>query len=103
MSKFNFMVLWFTLFLAGIRFTIIPRLDLPTAVGSYEAFAHLWAGGLFGAAIAFRICRNISQARQCFSTYNSECQFWSYEKSCWILGTSISLLELVMFLIQKFL
>lgn len=101
--KWKFFVLWFTIFLGTLRFTITPRLDLPTATGSYEAVTHLWVGGLFGAALAFSICRDISQARQCFSTYNSECKFWEYEKNCWILGTALSLVELVMFLVQKFL
>lgn len=31
------------------RMLIVPRLDLPTATGSYEAFAHLFVGYLIGA------------------------------------------------------
>lgn len=31
------------------RMLIVPRLDLPTATGSYEAFAHLFVGFLIGA------------------------------------------------------
>ena len=31
------------------RFFITPRLNLPTEEGSYEAVAHLFIGGLFGA------------------------------------------------------
>ena len=38
-----------TLVVAGLRCLMAPRLDLPTAQGSYEAFAHLFVGGLFGA------------------------------------------------------
>jgi hypothetical protein len=36
------------------RFFITPRLNLPTVEGSYEAFSHLFVGGLFGAWLAKR-------------------------------------------------
>ena len=36
------------------RFFITPRLDLPTAEGSYEAFAHLFVGGCFGFSVGRR-------------------------------------------------
>lgn len=30
------------------RLAITPRLNLPTATGTYEAVAHLFVGGMFG-------------------------------------------------------
>jgi hypothetical protein len=55
-----------------------PRLDLPTAQGSYEAFAHLFVGGLFGAWVVKRT------------------------KLLWlVLAVSVSILELVLFIVQK--
>ena len=36
------------------RFLITPRLNLPTAEGVYEAFAHLFIGALIGAAAVRR-------------------------------------------------
>lgn len=60
------------------RCIITPRLDLPTAEGSYEAFAHLFVGALFGAGITRKDA------------------FW------FGIAIGLSLFELVMFLLQKF-
>jgi hypothetical protein len=60
------------------RLLIVPRLDLPTAEGSYEAFAHLFVGGLFGA--------------------------WMVKRTEWLwlsLAIAASILELVIFIVQK--
>jgi hypothetical protein len=62
---------------AMLRMHITPRLNLPTLEGSFEAFSHLFVGGLFGAWL-------ISRDRQLL---------WS--------GIGISLFELIMFIIQK--
>jgi hypothetical protein len=72
------------------RFLITPRLNLPTAEGSYEAFAHLFVGGLFGAWL-----KSKDQRAVYFNWYQSRDKFlwWSF----W----GLSALELVMFLIQK--
>lgn len=95
-------ILWVTLFFGLLRFVITPRLDLPTATGSYEAFAHLWVGGLIGAAVAFHLCVFIIQGRSICSVYAAEVQFFRHAKWCWLLAVSLSALELVMFLLQKF-
>jgi len=74
----NFALLLVTVAIGVARFLITPRLDLPTAGGSYEAFAHLFVGGLFGA--------------------------WVVKRSQWpwlVMAIAVSLLELVMFLVQK--
>jgi hypothetical protein len=60
------------------RFGITPRLELPTAEGSYEAVAHMFVGGLFGA--------------------------WAVKPTKWLwlaMAVAISLVELAMFIIQK--
>ena len=61
------------------RFLIMPRLDVPTAEGCYEAFAHLFVGFLFGG--------------------------WAVSKGTrwnWLaLAAAISLLELAVFIEQK--
>lgn len=59
------------------RCLITPRLDLPTVEGSYEAFAHLFVGGLFGAWAVNR------------------------KKSILFYAVGISLFELLAFLVQK--
>ncbi len=66
-----------TLAIAAVRFLIEPRLDLPTATGSYEAVAHLFVGGLFGAWLVNR------------------------QRPLLLMAVSVSLLELIMFLVQK--
>lgn len=75
----NVLLIIVTLAIAIGRFYITPRLDLPTTTGTYEAIAHLFVGGLFGA--------------------------WLMDRCQWVwlcLALGVSLLELVMFLIQKF-
>ncbi len=74
----NFILLLTTLLIAGLRFVIEPRLNLPTSEGSYEAFAHLFVGGLIGA--------------------------WLVKRSEWkwlAMAIGVSLVELVMFILQK--
>ena len=74
----NIVLILVTALIGALRFVIVHRLDLPTAEGSYEALSHLFVGGLFGA--------------------------WFVRRDKWlwlILAVSVSLLELVMFLIQK--
>lgn len=66
-----------TLAFGVMRFFITPRLDLPTMTGCYEAFVHLFVGGLIGAYIVKR-------------------------NSVWlVLAVCITILEVVMFLVQK--
>ena len=77
----NVALLIVTLGLAIQRFRIVPRLNLPTAEGSYEAIAHLFVGGLIGAAFA----TSVKASR------------WWY----WSLAIGISLVELVCFIVQK--
>lgn len=63
-----------------LRLLITPRLDLPTTEGCYEAFAHIFVGGLFGAWLVRRPA-----------------------KSLWlVLALCISTVELTAFLVQKF-
>lgn len=59
------------------RFAIEPRLNLPTETGSYEAFVHLWVGGLVG--------------------------FWwsNRDKRYLGLAAGITVFEVVMFIVQK--
>lgn len=59
------------------RLFITPRLNLPTAEGTYEAFAHLFVGGLIGACAA------------------KPSRFYA------ALIVGLSLIELLAFLIQK--
>lgn len=42
------LIVLLALICAGGRFLIVPRLDLPTATGCYESFAHLFVGFLIG-------------------------------------------------------
>lgn len=95
-------MLWMTLFVGLLRFVITPRLDLPTGIGSYEAVAHLWAGALIGAAVAFHMAGPIVRNRSMCSTYSAELQFIRNAKACWWMMGCLSVLELVMFLLQKF-
>lgn len=68
------------------RFAIEPRLELPTREGTYEAFAHLFVGGLFGAWLA--LCKTKAQCKG---------------RWCLALALGLSLFELAMFIYQKFL
>lgn len=70
------------------RFLITPRLDVPTMVGCYEAFAHLFVGGLFGVWFNRKGTRAEAICPIGFD--------------CLVLAIALSLFELVMFLIQKF-
>ena len=67
-----------TIVVGAIRYFITPRLNLPTAEGSYEAFAHMYVGGLFGAWVVDRT-----------------------RISLLVQGVAVSLLELGMFILQK--
>jgi hypothetical protein len=71
------------------RFVIEPRLDLPTLEGSYEAFSHLYVGGLFGFWWARR--GHISE------------RVYADGLRALILAVGLSLFELAMFIYQKFL
>jgi len=81
------------LFAVG-RFFITPRLNLPTVEGSYEAFSHLYVGYLFGAAVHWQM-------------NNPKAKYYSYirfaiEKNLYFqVAILLSLLELVMFMVQK--
>jgi hypothetical protein len=70
-----------TVILAVGRFFITPRLDLPTATGSYEAVAHLFVGGLIGVWLA---SSNVKLGRLCLG-----------------LTIAFSLLEVIVFVVQK--
>lgn len=72
---------WLVTLAFGIgRFLIEPRFDLPTATGSYEAFVHLWVGGLIG---------------YWWATRRGHGSLYLY------LAIFITLLEVVMFVVQK--
>lgn len=77
------------IFLASLvilgRLFITPRLDLPTFEGSYEAFAHLFVGYLFGVA---------------FFYYKFDKKLKN-NPPLWI-GVILSVFELLMFLYQKY-
>lgn len=74
----NFSLVLFAVVIGVLRFVITPRLNLPTAEGSYEAVAHLFVGGLFGAWLV------------------------KPKKALWCAtAVGLSLLELVMFVAQK--
>lgn len=77
-------ILSLTILLAALRLLITPRLDLPTATGSYEATAHLWVGLLLGLWLGLLAPRRRDSAWLCF---------WS--------ATALSLWELLLFTIQK--
>lgn len=77
------------------RFMITPRLELPTSEGSYEAFAHLFVGWLFGvswvwmkqdAGDHWRIASLGNTLKKCI---HFQC------------AIGLSMLELVAFLVQK--
>jgi hypothetical protein len=62
-----------------LRFTITPRLEIPTMSGSYEAAAHIFVGGLIGA--------------------------WIVKPAKWIwlaVAIAITVVEVVAFMIQKY-
>ena len=94
------LVVCMTLCIGAWRFVITPRLDLPTATGSYEAVAHLWDGLLFGAGFVF--LRVAKQLRNSVEYLPRLCDQYRKEGwSCLWLGGSIAILELVMFILQK--
>lgn len=71
---------------AVARFTIpMPGLDLSVA-SVYKDFAHLFVGGLFGAAIALTACRG-----------------WKdhYTIRFWVLAWLLTLIEVVAFFVQR--
>jgi hypothetical protein len=62
----------------ALRLVVQPRLSIPTVEGSYEAFVHLFVGGLIGA--------------------------WLVKRDKWIwlvIAIVISLLEVIVFTVQK--
>ncbi len=69
-------ILAVTLSIGVMRFFIEPRLDLPTATGSYEALAHLQVGFLIG-----------------LSSKGDRTYIWQ--------AVGLTALEVVMFAIQK--
>lgn len=89
MTKHAIACLLVTAAFAAGRFLIEPRLtNIPTVTGTYEAFSHLWVGGLYGAWWVSD--RGESPA---FFADRQAYLFWS--------ATAISLLELGMFILQK--
>lgn len=71
------------------RFLIVPRLDIPTFEGCYESFAHLFVGFLIGVWIVVAGSPGSPRERD---DWRSLCK-WT------VIG--LSLLEIVMFAIQK--
>lgn len=90
----RWVLIFISLVIIGIRIVITPRLNLPTYEGSYEAFAHMFVGGLFGCAIKTWIARK-------------DIDYYDYDygaedaKFYWYLAWAVSLFELFMFTIQK--
>lgn len=79
------MLIFLTVLVILGRLLIEPRLDLPTFEGSYEAFAHLFVGYLFG--VAFFYYKFDRRLKNNF-------QLW--------IGVILSVFELIMFLYQKY-
>lgn len=100
MKLISWIVLWVTIIFMVGRLFITPRLQLPTSTGSYEALAHLWVGGLFGAAIAYWLSsREVSYRPEYLPSICGS--FKLNSKFCWILGLIFSTMELATFTIQK--
>src|SRR6185312_13191688 len=86
--------------LIGIgRLFITPRLELPTAEGSYEAFSHLFVGGLIGAWIMGRCTLSLGQKGDDNGQPRTVARSATW--FCFWLAIGISLIELVCFMIQK--
>jgi len=100
-----------TIIVAVLRFIITPRLNLPTAEGSYEAFAHLFVGGLFGAWIVttdwkryrYPWCSSLFCTDGIIPCWNCmPKELWRVCRNLYfLLAIGVSLLELAMFVIQK--
>jgi hypothetical protein len=91
----KFLVIMTVLALAVGRVLIEPRLDLPTATGSYEAVAHLIVGGFYGAWWV---------SKKPWHPIDGGCWGDWYElrdKGLFWSATLISLFEMAMFLWQK--
>lgn len=86
------------------RFFIVPRLQLPTWEGSYEAFSHLFAGGLFGAWLngGNGDYEELESLGRDFRVFISG-RLGNRDSFLWCSFWGLSFLELAMFLIQKFL
>lgn len=81
---------------ATLRFFITPRLNLPTWEGSYEAFSHLWVGGLIGAVVSMLV-----NAKRPQTTKEKE-YYLGQIGIMFVAALFLSLLELLCFLFQKF-
>lgn len=83
------LTVWLSAFVIVLgRLAIKPRLDIPTVEGSFEAFAHLFVGGLFGFWLARR-----GTPDEAIEPYGLRMMF---------LAFVLSAFELFLFLIQKF-
>lgn len=70
------------------RILIVPRLDIPTTTGSYEAFAHLFVGALIGAWWRDREVSKLLGWYQGITPYGS-------------LAIALTMLEVIIFVVQK--
>lgn len=84
------LILWIAAAIAIARLFITPRLNVPTAEGSYEAVAHLFVGGLFGAW-----WMHYSHDEMNFHEVTKSRNYFLF------IALGPSLFELGMFLIQK--
>jgi hypothetical protein len=95
----NKLIILSALLFAVGRFFITPRLNLPTIEGSYEAFAHLYVGYLFGAAVHWQ--NMINSHRLFITSIYEELRFAATKNLYFQAAILLSLLELVMFMVQK--
>ena len=95
-------VILFTLFLVIGRFTIEPRLDLPTWEGTYETVAHLFVGGLFVKAWDWQVVTLPVKGRRMSITVPALILSVIVENRYFQVATGLSAFELVFFLIQKY-
>ena len=85
----KYTIVLLALICAGGRFLIVPRLNLPTDEGSYEAFSHLLVGFLIGVWSVVAGSPGSPRERD------------DWRRLCKCLVISLTLLEIVMFAIQK--
>ena len=85
----KFAIVLLALACAGGRFVIVPRLDLPTATGCYESFAHLFVGFLIGVWAVVAGSPGSPRERD------------DWRRLCQWLVIGLTLLEVVVFAVQK--
>ena len=85
----KYLLILVALICAGGRFLIVPRLNLPTFEGGYEAFAHLFVGFLMG-------CWSVTAGSPGSADERDE-----WRGLFKFLTLALTLLEIAMFAVQK--